>query len=297
MSTAKRQWLGYSWMTPHAGVAPHLVSAQYCERPAGGLTGRIIRALWVLDYARSDCGLARVGSPRSRWWPRTARIAHLYPPDTPYWEDTTTVRGLAREGWAIFAGGDEAGLRRLLEPGQRFARIADPAGQLDACLHDMALAGQTLGEAGFWRAQSALAAAFDLLGRAVRQADGTLLLPPTGLPVDDDQNLVGATHRYFQAHLGEKITLATTAWHLRMSPSALSHRYAAEAGQSPMAALTALRLELAKSLLLRGLKMETIAQQAGFCDAFHFSKAFKNHYGEPPSRFRRNLQRAAGRGS
>jgi transcriptional regulator GlxA family with amidase domain len=58
-----------------------------------------------------------------------------------------------------------------------------------------------------------------------------------------------------------------------------------------MAALAALRIELAKSLLLRGLKIETVASQTGFFDAFHLSKTFKNHTGLSPSEFRREMLR------
>ena len=59
-----------------------------------------------------------------------------------------------------------------------------------------------------------------------------------------------------------------------------------------MAALADLRMELAHNLLLRGLKMDAIARQTGFCDAFHFSKAFRKRCGMPPSAFRRDFWRA-----
>jgi AraC-like DNA-binding protein len=285
----KHTWIGHSWTAPRPAVVPRVVLAQYSERPPWGSSGRNIHHLWILDYARTDCGLARVGSPRAPWLPRKARTANLYPPGTPYWEDTSGLRNPIREAYVIFAGGESGGLRRLIAPGRRFGRIADPAARLDAPFHDMALAGQTLGEAGFWRAQAALAAIFDLLGAAAPQADGSFLLLPQEPPATP-AGIVEATRQYFRAHLAEKVTLAAVARQLGMSSSAFSHRYATEAGQSPMAALAALRVELARNLLLRGLKMETIAQQTGFCDAFHFSKAFKRHCGQTPSEFRGSWQ-------
>jgi transcriptional regulator GlxA family with amidase domain len=159
----------------------------------------------------------------------------------------------------------------------------------------MAVAGQSLGERGFWTAQAALARVVGLLGGAVRQGDGTLLLPAEGPADESSRGVVEAADGYFRAHLGEKVSLASAARHLGMSSSALSHRYAEEAGQPPMAALTALRIELAKSLLLRGLKIETIAAQTGFFDAFHLSKVFKRHCGLSPSDFRRGFRPAGGR--
>lgn len=291
MSEARQGWIGYSWAAPPRGVTPCVVSANYLERPPHGVTDRIVYKLWVLDYSRSDCGLARVGSLRSRWWPRGPHIAHLYPPGTPYWENMSEVRGPIREAYVLFTGGDEAGLRRLLGRGRRFGRIADPGGRLDGPLYDVALAGHAFGEAGFWRAQAALAGVFDLLAGAVVQRDGTAVLPAATAPSHDEtqRGLVQAAEDYFRAHLAEKITLEKVARHLAMSPSAFSHRYAAEAGRPPMASLTALRVELAKSLLLRGLKTEAIARQVGFYDAFHFSKMFKKQTGMSPSRFRRSF--------
>ncbi|NLX57867.1 MAG: helix-turn-helix transcriptional regulator [Phycisphaerae bacterium] len=283
-----RSWVGHSWTTLRPGVAPRIVSAHYVERPPWGMTGRSLHQFWVLDYARSPCGRVRVGSQRAAWRTREPRTAHLYSPGTPYWEDTTGVRGPIREAWVIFDGGDEAGLRRLFDRGRRWAHLADPAGLLDEPLREMALNGHARGEAAFWQGQAALAGVIDLLGRAVRQDDMTLLLTAqVEPPADPTQDLVRRADDYFQAHLADKITLADVASHLGASSSALSHRYSELTGRSPMAVLAAMRIELSKSLLLRGLKMEVIAQQTGFFDAFHFSKAFKKHCGTSPSRFRR----------
>ena len=279
-------WIGASWTAPRPRIVPRVVSAHYCERLPWGPTGRIVYRRWVLDYARSDCGLARVGSSRSQWWRREPRMAHLYPPGTPYWEVVSALRGPIREAYVIFDGGLEAGLRRLLNPRGRFGRIADPAGQLDSPLREMAQAGQTLGEDGFWQAQAALARIFDLLAGAAPQADGTFVLPPVRPASPSTKGVVEVAEKFFRAHLAEKVTLAGVARQLGMSVSSFAHQYAAEAGQSPMAALAARRIELAKSLLLRGLKMETVARQTGFFDAFHFSKAFKRHCGLSPSSFR-----------
>jgi len=292
MTSAGRGWVGYSWTHHPAGVMPCIASASYMERPARGPSRRIVHNLWVLDYSLSDCGLARVGSPRPRWWRRAPRTAHLYPPGTPYWEDESDVDGPIREAWAIFDGGDQIGLRRMLGPRQQFARIVDPAGLLDRHLYDMASAGTNLGEAGLWDAQAALASVFGLLHCAVRQPDGTFILPLGDSASTAPTGVVERTQDYFRTHLGEKITLAAVARHLAMSPSTLSHRYSQEAGQPPMAALTVLRIDFAKGLLLRGLKMEAVALQTGFYDAFHFSKAFKKVCGVSPSQFRRDFRQS-----
>lgn len=286
--------IGYSWTAPRAGILPRVVSAFYWDIPFRDVMGRSLHDLWVLDYSRADCGRVRVGSQRSRWWTRRPHVAHLYPPRTPYWEDTSSVGGPVREAFIIFAGGDEAGLGRLIGPGQCFARIDDCAGRLDALLQEMALIGSTLGESGFWQAQAIMATVFDALAGAAAQGTGTIVLRSVPAPQDGQGSVAEAADDYFRVHLAEKVTLATVARHLAMSPSALSHRYRAEAGRSPMASLAALRIDLAKSLLLRGLKLDAVARQTGFFDAFHFSKAFKKRCGLSPSQFRRGLWRTAG---
>jgi len=292
MAAVAESWLGYSWQTARE-VSPRVVSAVCCQHVPRKATGRIVNELWVLDCSRSDCGRVRVGSPRSRWWPRPPRVAHLYPPGTPYWEDASSVRRPIREAWVLFTGGDQAGLDRLVGRGRRFARIADPGGILDARLQEMARTGQERADAGFWRAQSLLALLFETLHAAESQGDGTFTLVSAEAPDDHSGELIRNTHEYFRAHLGDKVTLAAVARHLGMSSSAFSHRYSEQAGRSPMASLTAMRIELAKSLLLRGLKMEAVARQTGFFDAFHFSKAFKKCCGMSPSRFRRDSWQSA----
>ncbi len=287
----KPDWFGYTWTASPAGVLPRVVAAQYGQRDSWGASGRNVHKLWVLDYSLSDCGLARVGSTRSAWLARGPRVVHLYPPGTPYWEDTTRLTGPLREAWVIFAGGEQAGLTGLVDRRRRFARLSDPAGLLEPPLREMALAGQAAGEEGFWRAQAALAELVGLLLRRARR-EGDLWVLAADLPVQAEPGgIVQAAREFFRAHLAERVSLSAVARHLRMSPSAFSHRYAEEAGQSPMAALADLRIEQARNLLLRGAKMEAIARQTGFCDAFHFSKVFRKRCGLSPSAFRRQFGR------
>jgi len=290
MPRIAESWVGHTWAGAPA-VSPRVVSAQYCQRPSWGLTGRHVHALWVLDYARTDCGLVRVGSPRAAWRKRSARSAHLYAPGTPFWEDTRSMRGALREAWVIFAAPPEARLEGLLDRRHRFARIADPGGRLDAPLRRMAEAGQALGARGFWRAQAALAEVLDLLHTA-DAADGRELLLPAAEADEAEKDFVDAVMEYFQGRLADRMTLADAAARFHMSPSAFSHRFAREAGQSPMAARMALRIECAKSLLLRGLTIQSVARQTGFFDAFHFSRTFKRHCGVSPRGFRRAAGRA-----
>ncbi|NLW50894.1 MAG: helix-turn-helix transcriptional regulator [Candidatus Brocadiaceae bacterium] len=285
------QWTGYSWADPPAGVVPRVVSAAYCRQPPRPASGRIVHDFWVLDCARSDCGLVRVGADGAPWRRRLRGTVYLYPPRTPYWEAPSGAAHATEEAWVIFEGGQAAGLRALIGGREAAACVHDPTGRLDAPMYEIARAGQDLGEAGFWRAQAALAAVFDLLRGVVRRDGEPDLLPPADPPAGTPTPLVRDVQDYFRAHLSRPIRLADVASHLSMSVSALSHRYAREAGRPPMAALTELRIEVARGLLLRGLKMDAVARRTGFYDAFHFSKTFRKLCGVPPSRFRREFGR------
>lgn len=59
-------------------------------------------------------------------------------------------------------------------------------------------------------------------------------------------------------------------------------------GESPGRYRKRMRLAQAALMLQRvDLSLETISRSLGFCDAFHFSKDFKAHYGMPPTVARR----------
>jgi AraC-like DNA-binding protein len=65
--------------------------------------------------------------------------------------------------------------------------------------------------------------------------------------------------------------------------------------QTPMAQLYAARLEVATDLLRHtGLPISVIADKCGFVSIYHFSRKFKQAYGESPSACRRGLWHATG---
>lgn len=64
---------------------------------------------------------------------------------------------------------------------------------------------------------------------------------------------------------------------------------------TPMAQLYAARLEVATDLLRQtGLPISAVAEKCGFVSIFHFSRKFKQAYGESPAAWRRGLWHATG---
>lgn len=92
--------------------------------------------------------------------------------------------------------------------------------------------------------------------------------------------------RYIETHLNERITLRQLAQLIDRSPSFISHHFKRELGQSPAVYINEKRMAVARELLENGEQVKRVADLLGFYEAFHFSKVFKKHFGQPPLTFR-----------
>ena len=96
--------------------------------------------------------------------------------------------------------------------------------------------------------------------------------------------------RYFNEHYQEKISLDRIARNMYLSTFYLSKIFKSETGDTPINYLIELRMEKARELLeaAPGLSIQNVAEMVGYDDAYHFSKLFKKHYGEPPTKYKRS---------
>ena len=275
---------GHTWNAPRA-IMPRLATAVDREMDGGRKSELFVNTLWVLDYAKGRVGWSRTGSARAPWRPREPHIAHLYPPLTPYWEDSTRdADAVLRETYILFYGGENAGLTRFIRSRFRYARFHDRGGVLLELLERIARIGHTRGEAGFWEAQALFCRAVDLLQRAEHTADENYLLPLSA-EAPAPSSLAAEVEDYLRRNLAQRIRLSALAKQFHLSVSSLAHRYRLEAGEAPMAKLIKLRVNMAKGLLLTGQRLDLVAGQTGFYDAYHLSKTFKRLVGLPPRKF------------
>jgi AraC-like DNA-binding protein len=244
---------------------------------------------WILDYEFNTYGAYRTRSYAFPWKERLPHTAHLYPPDSPYWEDTRREKGHRHSVWLCFAGGEAAGLERLVDPRRRYARFLDPAGRLGRIIRQAALIGERYRQAGFWAAQAMLCRALHLVLGAEHGEDQTWMIGG-GAPPSETAGFVEAVNGYLKARLGRRVTLADVSRHLHVSPSTLSHRYRLSSNVTPMAHHLQLRIDQSRMLLLKGTPLKVIADQLGFTDAFHLSKAFKKIEGLSPRNYLRKYQ-------
>jgi AraC-like DNA-binding protein len=288
MQTPSESNLGFVWQ-PRPAISPCVVTASYYTRQGWRSASGCQPPNWVLDYSRSDCGRVRVGSPRVPWLERGSRVAHLYSPGTPYWENAADIKWV-RGAFVVFTGGAEVGLTALTGA-EGYARILDPGGRLEPALQAMAAAGHEMGELGFWRAQSAFCTQVHILLQA-RHRSGDLWELPSAAAVTPD--FVQQAQLFMRANISKRIGVADIAAGLHMSPSSFAHRYRETTGEAPFATLTHIRIVLARSLILRGLRLDAVARECGFCDAYHLSKSFKRATGMSPREYIASVRPALG---
>ena len=275
--------IGHSWKR-RKKICPAPTTAFEISGRHIPFVGRFVHPYWALDYEFTSGGQYRVRSPQMKWHARRLRTAHLYPPRMPYWEDTRKGRGYRHSAWICFSGGTAAGLDCLVSSRYGYARFADTTGHLGEIIRHAAGLGQQFGEDGFWKVQTALCEAIDLLLRCEHVEKETYRIS-TAERVPLTSELVQSVVEFLKKYLAEKITLEKIAHHVHVSISSLSHRYRDETGETPMTTLTRLRINHVKVLLLKGYPLKAIAEQLGFSDVFHLSKTFKHVEGIAPKYF------------
>jgi len=87
------------------------------------------------------------------------------------------------------------------------------------------------------------------------------------------------------AHCEANHSLTSLAADARMSPFYFARVFSELVGEPPHRYLLRSRLRHAAGMLNEGAHVTEAAVKSGFADVNHFSKAFRRHYGIPPSRY------------
>lgn len=105
----------------------------------------------------------------------------------------------------------------------------------------------------------------------------------------EDRAWLDRARRAIERVLSDRCDLPAAAALMHMPYDAFRKRFARLAGCTPSSHLAVLRSDQACRMLLETTQtLSEIAEHLGYCDAFHFSKAFKNAVGLPPSRYRKD---------
>ncbi|MDR1439022.1 MAG: helix-turn-helix domain-containing protein [Clostridiales bacterium] len=106
---------------------------------------------------------------------------------------------------------------------------------------------------------------------------------------------VAEVKEYIRGNLGKRLTLNNVAAFFNFSPNYLSQQFAKYSDKGFVEYITAMRVDAAKELLVRGeLKIYEIADRLGFENADYFSKVFRKSEGVSPREYIQALESGCG---
>lgn len=104
--------------------------------------------------------------------------------------------------------------------------------------------------------------------------------------VSADYSVARAQH-YMEQHYMDNITVSKLAALGYISPSAFNRRFKKEIGITPIEYLIEIRIQKAKTLLMRkNIPITEVAMRCGFGSSAHFSSCFQARVGIAPSEYR-----------
>lgn len=103
---------------------------------------------------------------------------------------------------------------------------------------------------------------------------------------DADDHIISRVKAYITANLASAVSLEAAADLVHLTPGYLSEYFKAKMGMNFKDYVLSLRMERAKYLLSRNVRVQDVAEQCGYNDVKYFQKIFKKYYKATPSEFR-----------
>lgn len=234
---------------------------------------------WVIDMIHADQH-HRIGDRKA--FVREAGSAVIYRPKLRYWEQQEAGKS-QYESWIIFNLGGQ------LE--QTFQSLVGRAGYCHFRDPDHVVTNHLrhISEHAFHRRQGfellAHGEMIGLLGRLIAAPQvGTHLREVRSLEfIAQAGSMEARIEAFIRARINQPLTVADLAGHLNQSVSAFGHAYTKQTGETPYRAITRLKMEAAKRLLIdQGSSVKQTALHLGFSSEYQFSRAFKRNEGVAP---------------
>lgn len=231
---------------------------------------------------------------------------HAYPMFANYWR----LYCHDGEGAGVEWQGQHIAFQRrelyLIAPATRAAAVfARPTSQLFVQFHAGApLHSPAPGVYAIESNAAVLDVVDELIGMSVaqrHQALGTLRctylithalcqLPSSAMRTDRLDARIQSSIDFMLRHLASEVSIEDIAAQQGMTRSAFIRLFKQATGEPPYRYFTGLRVERACLILeTTTLDIDSIAEQTGFCDRFHFSRLFKQRVGVSPVRYRDRL--------
>lgn len=154
------------------------------------------------------------------------------------------------------------------QPGTRDGLLRRRIGQLHETL---ALPGEAL------EAQSRLALVVDRLRGHLRAG--------SAVPIRADRNVARRLRELLDARVPDGLSLDEAARLLHAHPTHLVRAFTREFGIPPHLYLTGRRVDMARRMLLSGMRPADVAPAAGFYDQSHLTRHFQRMFGTSPARY------------
>jgi AraC-like DNA-binding protein len=114
------------------------------------------------------------------------------------------------------------------------------------------------------------------------------LISSTNQESTNQTNTIKSSIEYLTIHFTEKITIANMSQMMNLSEQHYSRLFKAHTGKTFVEYLTLFRLEQAEKLLLHSdLPITQLPELTGFCNPNYFSRVYKKHFGQSPSKTRK----------
>lgn len=97
---------------------------------------------------------------------------------------------------------------------------------------------------------------------------------------------VGLVKEYLRAHYCDEVTLAELALLTKLSRFYLFHVFTKTEGLTPHDYQISIRIDKAKSSILKGHPLADVAAEIGFADQAHFTRTFKKYTGVTPGKYK-----------
>jgi len=96
---------------------------------------------------------------------------------------------------------------------------------------------------------------------------------------------------YIIRHISEELNINELSQLFSYHPNYFISRFRQEVGYTPYQLLIRMRMQYAVVLLNRGMGNKELCYACGYADSSTFTRAFKNHYGVSPQRYRQGYRR------
>lgn len=125
----------------------------------------------------------------------------------------------------------------------------------------------------------------ELVFRLLRSEAASVLR--RGMRRHGDERRIERAMAFIRERASERLTVASIARHVAMSPSHFAHEFRAVARRSPMQYVKHVRLQRAASLLAAGHRASDVAGAVGYGSVSHFTRDFRAGFGASPGAYAR----------